>query len=224
MVQLSRFGDVNVLFIMAAKQEYGPHLQARFTPLITGVGPVEGAVTASKALARLEALGTKPDLVVSIGSAGSAHLRKTDIYQVSEVSYRDMDASALGFEKGTTPFLDLPAVLPLPARIAGVPEATLSTGANIVSGDTYKDIPTDMVDMETFAILRACHQFDIPLLALRGVSDGDAELSDVTDWTEYLHIIDEKLAAIVDQLAEGLARTPLAWPGYAGVNAPISLF
>ena len=81
-----------------------------------------------------------------------------------------------------------------------------------------------MVDMETFAILRVCHQFDIPLLALRGVSDGDAELSDVTDWTEYLHIIDEKLAAIVDQLAEGLARTPLVWPGYAEVNAPISLF
>ncbi|GGE55296.1 5'-methylthioadenosine/S-adenosylhomocysteine nucleosidase [Actibacterium pelagium] len=223
MAQLSRFGDTKVLFIMAAELEYGPHLQARFTPLITGVGPVEGAVSATRALARLEALGTKPDLVVSIGSAGSAHLRKTDIYQVSEVSYRDMDASALGFEKGTTPFLDLPAVLSLPVMIAGVPAATLSTGANIVSGEAYKDIPTDMVDMETFAILRVCHQFDVPLLALRGVSDGDAELSDVTDWTEYLHIIDEKLAAIVDQFGAALSERPLDWPGYKALRTPIQI-
>ncbi len=160
---------------------------------------------------------------MSIGSAGSAKLRKTDIYQVSEVSYRDMDASPLGFEKGATPFLDLPPVLPLPVRIGGLPEASLSTGANIVSGETYKDIDTDMVDMETFSILRVCHQFDVPLMALRGVSDGDADLSDVTDWTEYLHIIDEKLAEIIDQLAEGLTATPLEWQGYERLTAPITL-
>ena len=72
-----------------------------------------------------------------------------------------MDASAFGFPKGTTPFLDLPAVVPLPIRIPGVKEATLSTGANVVSGNAYEAIEADMVEMETFAILRACMELTI---------------------------------------------------------------
>ena len=57
-----------------------------------------------------------------------------------------------------------------------------------------------MVDMETFAALRACQRFGVPLIALRGISDGAAELSHVSDWTEYLHVVDEKLADAVGQL------------------------
>src|SRR5690606_16567943 len=44
---------------------------------------------------------------------------------------------------------------------------------------------------------------------LRGISDGKAELNHVSDWTEYLHIIDEKLAAAVDQLAQALSNGSL---------------
>ncbi len=94
-----------------------------------------------------------------------------------------MDASALGFPRGVTPFLDLPATLDLPLRIPGIPEASLSTGADIVSGAAYDRIEADMVDMETYAVLRACMRFDIPLIALRGISDGAAELRHVADWT-----------------------------------------
>jgi len=116
-----------------------------------------------------------------------------------------MDASPLGFEKGRTPFLDLPATVPLPLRLAGVREATLSTGAAIVSGAAYDTIAEEMVDMETFAVLRACQLFFVPLIALRGISDGAAELRHVDDWTECLHVIDEKLAAAVKMLEQGLA-------------------
>ncbi|MGO6908659.1 5'-methylthioadenosine/S-adenosylhomocysteine nucleosidase, partial [Rhizobium ruizarguesonis] len=84
-------------------------LRSRIEPLMTGVGPVEAAIALSKTLARLDAVDDLPDLVVSLGSAGSAKLEQTEIYQVTSVSYRDMDASPLGFEKGKTPFLDLPA-------------------------------------------------------------------------------------------------------------------
>jgi adenosylhomocysteine nucleosidase len=59
--------------------------------------------------------------------------------------------------------------------------------------------------METFAVLRACQRFDVPLVALRGISDGAAELSHVGDWTEYLHVVDEKLAGAVDRLEDALA-------------------
>ncbi|WP_421592155.1 5'-methylthioadenosine/S-adenosylhomocysteine nucleosidase [Shinella sp. M27] len=194
-----------ILYVMAASPEYGPHLKARITPLMTGVGPVEAAVQLTLALCHLAADGDLPDYVVSLGSAGSATLEQTEIYQAASVSYRDMDASPLGFTRGATPFLDLPAEVPLSCIIPGIPAARLSTGANIVSGAAYAGIDADMVEMETFGALRACQAFDVALIGLRGISDGKAELTHIGNWTEYLHIIDEKLAAAIDTLEAAVA-------------------
>ena len=196
-MELLQVGPLRVLFVMAAPVEYGACLQALFRPLICGVGPVESAINVTRALA---ALASRPDLVVSLGSAGSARLVKTQVYQAASVSWRDMDASALGFPKGVTPLLDLPATLPLPLRIPGVPAVSLSTGGNVVSGAAYQAIAEEMVDMETFAVLRACQGFDVPLIALRGISDGDQELGGLHDWTEHLHVVDENLADAVQSL------------------------
>jgi adenosylhomocysteine nucleosidase len=193
-----------VLFVMAADAEYGVFLRTRISPLMTGVGPVEAAVVLTKELARLSSHDDLPDLVVSLGSAGSATLEQAEIYQVSAVSYRDMDASAFGFEKGKTPFLDLPVSVELPLRIPGIPTATLSTGANVVAGPAYQSIDAEMVDMETFAVLRACQSFNIPLIGLRGVSDGRHDVNHIDDWTQYLHVIDKKLALAVDGLQTAL--------------------
>jgi adenosylhomocysteine nucleosidase len=209
MAKITRIGGKHVLFVMAAQAEYGPHLQKLFTPLMTGVGPVEAGVRLGAELSRLKSEKTLPDLVVSLGSAGSRTLEQTEIYQAISVSYRDIDASPLGFEKGATPFLDLPVTVPLPLKIPGIRQASLSTGGAIISGDAYDAIAADMVDMETFACLRACQFFDIPLIGLRGISDGAADLRHVGDWTEYLHVIDEKLAdavGLLDQaIGDGLA-------------------
>jgi len=49
-----RIGGKSVLFVMAAQAEYGPHLQRLFTPLMTGVGPVEAGVRLGAELARLK--------------------------------------------------------------------------------------------------------------------------------------------------------------------------
>ncbi|TJW57044.1 MAG: 5'-methylthioadenosine/S-adenosylhomocysteine nucleosidase, partial [Mesorhizobium sp.] len=150
-----------------------------------------------------------PDLVVSLGSAGSRTLEQTEIYQAVSVAYRDIDASPLGFEKGATPFLDLPVTVPLPFRIPGIREATLSTGAAIISGSAYDAITEDMVDMETFACLRACQLFGVPLVGLRGISDGAADLRHVDDWKEYLHVIDKKLADAVTRLEQAIGSGAL---------------
>lgn len=204
-VTLKTVGSHRILYVMAVDAEYGPHLKARITPFMTGVGPVEAAVQLTLALCHLEAEAQLPDFVVSLGSAGSATLEQTGVYQATSVSYRDMDASPLGFTRGATPFLDLPVEVKLPVRIPGIPEARLSTGANIVSGTAYGDIDADMVEMETFAELRACQAFGVRLIGLRGISDGKAELTHIGDWTEYLHVIDEKLAAAVDVLEAAIA-------------------
>lgn len=199
-----------VLFVMAVDAEYGPQLRARISPLMTGVGPVEAAVALTAALSVLQARGELPDLVVSLGSAGSRRLAQLGIYQVASLEYRDMDASALGFARGETPLLGLPVRVELPLRIPGIAAASLATGASIVSGAGYDAIAAEMVDMESFAVLRACQRFDLPLIGLRGISDGAEELAQLSDWTRYLHLVDERLAEAVDRLAEALERGELA--------------
>ncbi len=205
MAASARMAGRNVLFVMAAEAEYGPHLRRLFVPLMTGVGPVEAGVKLGAELARLAMGNSLPDLVVSLGSAGSRRLEQAQVYQAVSVAYRDMDASPLGFARGVTPFLDLPGTVPLPCRIPGIAQATLSTGAGVISGGAYDAIGEDMVDMETFAVLRACQSFGVPLVALRGISDGAAELAHIDGWTAYLHILDERLADAVGRLEQALA-------------------
>jgi adenosylhomocysteine nucleosidase len=189
-----------VLFVMAAAAEYGLHLRERIRPLMTGVGPVEAALGSGIALQALAGVGRTPDLVVSLGSAGSRTLEQGAVYQVASVSWRDIDASVLGFAKGVTPFLDHPAETPLPAPIPSIPAARLSTGADVVTGLRYHEIDADMVDMETFAVMRACQRFGVPLVGLRGISDGAADLHHYDDWTSLLGHLDERLADAVDRL------------------------
>lgn len=185
-----------MLFVMATDHEYGRCLAERFVPLMTGVGPVEAAIGTTQALAGMAEL---PDLVVSIGSAGSRRLPLGSIWQVASVSWRDMDATRIGVAKGVTPFADHPAEMPLATPIDW-PVARLSTGANIVGGGDYDGIDADMVDMETFAVLRACGRFGVPVMGLRGISDGPGELEALGGWTAMLGVLDERLAEVVDRL------------------------
>ncbi|ALR20067.1 5'-methylthioadenosine/S-adenosylhomocysteine nucleosidase [Sphingobium baderi] len=193
-----------VLFVMAAEQEYGSHLRRRFTPLMTGVGPVEAAMATGIALHTLDQRHALPDLVISLGSAGSRICRLGEVYQVLSVSWRDMDASRIGIARGVTPFLDHPVDMPLTTPLS-LQTARLSTGANIVGGEGYAAIDADMVDMETFAIARACQRFEVPLMGLRGISDGPGELSGISGWTQLLSLLDERLAEAVDLLGETLS-------------------
>ena len=206
-----RPGVADISYVMATELEYGPELRNRISPLITGVGPVEAAASVTEYLTRLAIEDKLPLLVVSLGSAGSAQLEQCGLYQASEVSWRDMDASALGFEPGVVPFLDQPASIALGPFVPGIPMASLSTGADVVSGRAYDRIVEHMVDMETYAVLRACQRFGLPLIALRGISDGDAELGSVADWTRYLGIIDVKLAEAIDRLEAAVTDGTLGW-------------
>ncbi|WP_309629458.1 5'-methylthioadenosine/S-adenosylhomocysteine nucleosidase [Brevundimonas sp.] len=204
--ELTTFGPLTVLCVMAARPEYGPALKARIRPLITGVGPVEAAVETTAALAQLAAEDRLPDVLISLGSAGSQKLEHARVYWVDEVAYRDMDASAIGFPKGVTPFLDEPASLTLASGPAGQPYARLATGGSVVTGEAYDDIDADMVDMETYAVVRAAAKFGVPVMGLRGISDGKADLTGLSDWTDTLTVIDEGLAEALDLLKAEFER------------------
>lgn len=209
---LTRFGPATALCVMAAEPEYGPELRDRIRPLICGVGPVEAAAATVAALGELAAGGTLPDVVISLGSAGSRMLDHARVYRVLEVGYRDMDATALGFAPGETPFLNLPPILPLADGPGPLPTARLSSGAGVVSGAGYDAIDADMVDMETYAVVRAAARFGLPVLGLRGVSDGSGRLAALTDWTDALAEVDRALAAALDLLPAYFAHSRATEP------------
>lgn len=200
MVELTALGSKRALYVMAAEPEYGPHLRARFAPLITGIGPVEAALHVGVALARLEAAGTLPDLIVCLGSAGSRRCALGSVHQIGSVSWRDIDASPLGIAPGVVPYLDEPVDLPLETPL-DLPVAMLSTGGDVVSGAGWDRVNADMVDMETYAVARAARTFGVPLVGLRGVSDGPGELAGAHDWHKLLGYLDGELARAVDSLA-----------------------
>jgi adenosylhomocysteine nucleosidase len=211
--ELASLGGRRVLFVMAAPAEYGPHLRRRIRPVMTGVGPIEAALETGLALAALAAGPGLPDLVVSLGSAGSRVLEQGAVYAAASVSWRDVDASPLGFAKGVTPFVDQPVDVPLALPVPTLPAVRLSTGGDIVSGAAYDAIDAEMVDMETFAVMRACRRFGVPLCGFRGISDGAGDLHHYDDWTVLLHVVDENLGRAVDRLAEALAAgAPLDAP------------
>jgi adenosylhomocysteine nucleosidase len=197
--QIARQRGFSILFVMATEQEYGAELKKRISPLITGVGPVEAAAATAEALAMLATKNELPDLVFSLGSAGSRKLEHAEVYQLASVTYRDMDCSPLGFERGLVPFLDEPAVVSIPLQIPGIASASIASGASIVSGTGYDGVAADMVDMESYAVYRAAKRFGVPMMGLRGITDGKTELSRYEDWADYLEIVDRKLANGLDR-------------------------
>jgi hypothetical protein len=80
--QVETIAGRRVLFVMAAEAEYGPHLRARFKPLMTGVGPVEAAIAVERNWPAWVLPGGC-ELVVSLGSAGSRMLEQTGVYRRS---------------------------------------------------------------------------------------------------------------------------------------------
>ena len=73
-----------------------------------------------------------------------------------------------------------------------------------MSGDAYGAIEQDMVDMETWAVMRACQVFQVPMIGLRGISDGAHPVAEYSDWSRYLEVIDQRLALAVDELEAAL--------------------
>lgn len=200
--------DVTALVVMATDHEYGEHLKKLgIKPLITGVGPVQAAIALTHALVELAHAtpARRPDVIINLGSAGSATLEQGAVYRVSRSHYRDMDASAFGFLKGQTPFSPHPVVIEAAAIMPDFPCASCSTGANVISD--HGTTGADLADMEYSALNDVAMKFGIPLIGFKGVSDGEKPLTgELVQWTELLPVIDRNLAEAITDLKARLAR------------------
>ncbi|MET3574698.1 5'-methylthioadenosine/S-adenosylhomocysteine nucleosidase [Bhargavaea ullalensis] len=153
--------------------------------LKSGIGKVNAAMSTAILLDRF-----KPDAVINTGSAGGFHADHEvgTVVISSEVRHHDMDATAFGYEMGQVP--QMPPAFSADAelvRIAG--EAVDEVGEHphaeglIVTGDVFMADPerTEAVrrqfagvlaaEMEAAAVAQVCHQFGVPFVVIRALSD-----------------------------------------------------
>ena len=143
--------------ILLAMPEEAPSLVGKPRVFFTGVGKVNAAITAATLIERY-----KPTRVFNFGTAGGITTTHGGIYECTMFSQRDVILGGCI----TGPQAE---ELHKPIITNGDPGYRLSTGDNFVT-DTY-NINADMVDMEAFAIAKACQLANVKFICYKYISD-----------------------------------------------------
>ncbi|GAA5215976.1 5'-methylthioadenosine/S-adenosylhomocysteine nucleosidase [Corallincola platygyrae] len=190
--QLTPTGDT----IKDAGVEFYPgELQGHEVILLkSGIGKVAAAISTTLLLERFA-----PDIVINIGSAGGfdPSLEVGDVVVSSEVRYHDVDVTAFNYEPGQLP--NQPAAFSPDEKLVAVAEQSLAAVGEaksmkglICSGDVFMADPTrveqvrklfpDMAacEMEAAAVAQVCHQFQVPFVVIRALSDIAGKFSHVS--------------------------------------------
>ncbi|GEO68574.1 5'-methylthioadenosine/adenosylhomocysteine nucleosidase [Levilactobacillus acidifarinae] len=164
----------------------------------SGIGKVEAGLTTALLITQFNV-----DVVINSGSAGAlaAGLKIGDVVISTETAYHDADARAFGYEYGQLP--------QQPARFTAsktwgdqIAAAASQTGLTtkqglIVSGDQFLNGPAatkpilehfpDALsgEMEGAAVGQVAHQFDVPYVVVRAMSD-TADNNSGVDFDDFI--------------------------------------
>jgi adenosylhomocysteine nucleosidase len=158
---------MNDLILIAIREE-APDLGHMMNVFYTGVGKVNAVIIASEVIAKY-----RPQRVINFGTAGGITVG-TGLHECTQFVQRDMNCEGLGFKPGQTPFESSITI--------GTPGLTCSTGDNFVMNPQLH-IPADLVDMEAYAIAKACIRSGIDFRCFKYVSD-QANATANTDWRD----------------------------------------
>lgn len=162
------------LLVVSATTSEAAHVPAGIATVICGIGKVDAAVAVSAAVLRHP--GPRPPTVVNIGTAGALRPGLAGLYRPSVVRNHDISADALrslGY-----PVRDV-------LQVPGGDGTALATGDHFVADPAVRDAlaaHSHLVDMEGFAIARACEALGVACLLVKHVSD-DADES-AMEWPE----------------------------------------
>ena len=177
-----------VLVIAATKAE-AAHLPPEVPLVLTGIGKVEAAAATTEAIAAL-----RPELVLNVGTAGALRPGLTGLFVPSVVVNHDYSADAIrALGHDAVDEIDL----------AGGDGTVLATGDLFVTDPVVRDAiaaRAHLVDMEGFAVARACQRAGVPCRLVKIVSD--AADDSALEWTAVVdacarllgHWVRERLA------------------------------
>ena len=148
--------------ILIALEKEAPNLAKKPGVFLTGVGKVAAAITAAKLIEKY-----KPKRVFNFGTAGGINVAHGNIYKCSKFTQRDFFVSGCLISQDSFNLYD--TIMFFNNRDG----LHLSTGDNFVT-DPAGANGADLVDMEAYAIARACEEADHPdieFLCYKYVSD-----------------------------------------------------
>lgn len=160
------------VIIIALEQE-APSLAGHPNVFFCGVGKVNAALAAAQLIERY-----KPQRVINFGTAGGITVG-TGLHQATRFVQRDMQCSGLGFQPGETPYDDQEVILEIDRH-----GLICSSGDNFVT-DRDLEIPADLVDMESYAIAKACVTARVAFLCYKFVTD-QANPDAYQDWSQLV--------------------------------------
>jgi adenosylhomocysteine nucleosidase len=183
--------------------------------LQSGIGKVAAAVGTTVLLDEYQ-----PDVVINTGSAGGfdSTLNLGDVVISTEVRHHDADVTAFGYEIGQ--MAGQPAAFTADAKLMDVAEKALSQMEGkhavrglICTGDTFvctaerqafirQHFPSVIaVEMEASAIAQACHQFKVPFVVVRAISDV-ADKESPMSFEEFLPLAAKSSSEMVFKMVE----------------------
>ena len=192
-----------VLVVMALPAESAGRFEKhRVDVLYTGVGKVNAAIALTRRIARLRREGRGPPLVVNFGTAGGVSVAARTLVACRQFVDRDIDVGALGFAPGVTPFDELPPMLEFPACFDGLPEAVCGTGDSFAT--SAQRVECDVVDMEAYALAKACRIEGAGFACAKYVSDG-ADADAAAHWQENVAGAADAFVGLYETLLSRLA-------------------
>jgi adenosylhomocysteine nucleosidase len=200
-VELLRGSLENVVTEEIANCEFtaGTYKGQEVVLLKSGIGKVNAAMSTTLLLQQF-----KPDVVINTGSAGGfdQDLEVGAIVISDEVRHHDVDVTAFGYEMGQVP--QMPAAFRSDAALMELAEkAVEELGEHayavglIATGDSFMNDPVRVetvrgqfpamkaAEMEAAAVAQVCHQFGVPFVVIRALSDIAGKESDIS-FDEFL--------------------------------------
>ncbi|KHT00513.1 5'-methylthioadenosine/S-adenosylhomocysteine nucleosidase [Pectobacterium brasiliense] len=185
--------------------------------LKSGIGKVSAALGTTLLLEH-----SKPDVVINTGSAGglAPTLNVGDIVVSDEVRYHDADVTAFGYEPGQ--MAGCPAAFLADEKLIALAQAVIAdlqlnaVRGLVVSGDAFINgaeplarIRTTFpkaiaVEMEATAIAHVCHQFAVPFVVVRAISDVADKASHLS-FDEFLSVAAQQSTRMVEAILAKLA-------------------
>jgi len=163
-----------LLVVMALPAESaGRFEQCGVAVLYTGIGKVNAALSLMRRFADYRVAGRELPLVLNFGTAGGVSVPARTLVACRRFVDRDMDVGALGFAPGVTPFDPLPALLEFAPHFDGLPEAVCGSGDSFAT--RAQKVECDVVDMEAYALAKACRIAGTDFACAKYVSDGADE-------------------------------------------------
>ena len=167
-----------------------------------------------------------PSAILSTGVAGalSKNLAIGDVVVSRDCAQHDMDARALGFERGSIPYTDfrffkadealakLAMSADLETRDHKIVSGRILTGDQFISGDRENshghltgELAGDAVDMESAAIAQVCSIHETPFVSVRTISDY-ADHSAHIDFNAFLPVVASNSFHIIRKVLLGISR------------------